>query len=205
MLRSFISHSLPQRYYEADKGDNPPATDPVTEPKTGNDPVKTEKTFSQADVDAIVKDRIAREKRKADETAEKAKTEAEQKALLEKGEFKTLAEQRATELETLRKDLEAAKTHEQTADKYRKALKERLDAEKKNFPAHVVSLLDKLDPLEQMEWITTNAEALKPASDTRQLGTPPRNAANNGARNTNAPANPNRTADDDNRPRFTLG
>ncbi len=196
MFISFIFHS---KYYEADKGDNPAG---ITEP-TGTEPKKTEeKTFSQADVDAIVKDRIARAQRKADDAAEKAKTEAEQKALAEQGEYKTLSEQRATELETVKRELEAAKVYETTADKFRKVLTERLAIEKKSYPAHVVSLLDKLDPLEQLEWITANLEALKPSSD-RTLGTPPRNGGNT-ARNTTAPARSSSASDDD-RPRFTLG
>ena len=199
MLRSFLSHSL-HRYYEADKGDNPAGSE------TGNDPAITEKTFTQTELETIVKDRLDRAKRKAKEDADKAKAEAEQKALAEQGEFKTLAEQRASELEAVRRDLEAAQTHEQVADKYKQALIAQLAIEKKFFPAHVVALLDKLDPLEQMEWITTNAEALKPSADssTRTLGTPPRNGSNAG-RKTDAPAHPSSASDDDNRPRFTLG
>ena len=200
MLRSFIS-GQPQRYYEAEKGDNPPQADPPTVPE----PAKTEKTFTQFELDAIVKDRLEREKRKSTEAAEKARKEAEEKALQEQGEFKTLAEQRAAELATLKSELESAKVHESTAEKYRAALKARLDADKKSLPAHIVALLDQLDEIKQMEWLSDpkNADALKPSSTPdRNLGTPPRNA--NGGRNTNAPVRPVVTGDDD-RPRFTLG
>ncbi len=195
MLLSSLSHS---KYHEADKGDNP---DGITEPQTGTEPKKTEeKQFSQSELEAIVKDRLERAKRKAKEDADKAKADADQKALAEQGEFKTLAEQRAAELETTKRELETAKTHEQAADKYRKALKDRLDVEKKAYPAHVVSLLDKLDPLEQLEWITANADALKPATD-RTHGTPPRSAG----KPAHAPVSPSSATDVDNRPRFTLG
>ncbi len=197
MLRSFLSN---QKYYEADKGDNPSGG---TEP-TGTEPKKTEeKTFSQTELEAIVKDRLERANRKAKTEADKAKTEAEQKALLEQGEYKTLAEQRASELATLTKDLEAANSHKETADKYKKALLDKLAVEKKSLPAHIVAILDQLDEIKQMEWLSDskNIEALKPASSDRQHGTPPRNTSNSAKP---APATPNRMNDDD-RPRFTLG
>jgi hypothetical protein len=197
MLRSFLSHS-PQKFYEADKGDNPAGSD------TGNDPAKTEKTFTQTELDAILTDRLERRDRKAKADADKAAAEAKERALAEQGEYKTLAEQRASELATAKTELEAAKTHEQTAEKYRKALIAQLAIEKKAFPAHVVALLDKLDPLEQMEWITTNAEALKPASNDQRFGTPPRNGSNT-QRKTDAPARSNTSDHDADRPRFNLG
>ena len=203
MLRSFLSHSI-QRYYEADKG----APTGEIEPPTGTEPKKTEeKQFSQAELEAIVKDRLARAKRKADDEAEKAKTEAAQKALLEQGEFKTLAEQRASELATLSTQLEAAKSHEETANKYRKALQDRLAVDKKALPESIIAILDQLDEIKQMEWLSNpkNIEALKPAADTsttRTLGTPPRNASDS-KRKTDAPVRP--SSDVDNLPRFTLG
>jgi hypothetical protein len=199
MLRSFLSHS-PRKFYEADKGDNPSGAE-----STSDDSVKTVKTFSQDELEAIVKDRLDRAKRKAKEDADKAKTEAEQKALAEQGEYKTLAEQRAAELANAHKELETAKTHEQAAEQYKKALLARLAVDKKSLPAGIVALLDKFDPLDQAEWLSDpkNAEALKPTSTDRTLGTPPRNGLP-AARNTNAPANPN-TRDDVDRPRHTLG
>lgn len=184
MLLSFYSRN-PFRFHEADKGNNPagnnPAPDP-TDPATGTDPKKTdEKQFSQSELEAIVKDRLARAQRKADEAATKAKSDAEQKALVEQGEFKTLAEQRASTIAELTQQIESAKAHESTAEKYRNALKARLEADKKALPAHIVALLDQLDEIKQMEWLAnpTNAEAMKqptaPASSG--LGTPPRNTA----------------------------
>ncbi len=199
MLRSFLSNH-PQRYYESDKGDNPAGSE------TGNDPVITEKTFTQTEVNVFLKADRERHERKAKELAEKAKTEAEQKALLEQGEFKTLAEQRASELATTKLELEAAKAHEETANKYKKALQLRLAEDKKSLPAGIVAILDQLDEIKQMEWLADpkNLEVLKaPAeSSTRTHGTPPRNGSN-AARNTTAPVR--QSSDDDPRPRFNLG
>jgi hypothetical protein len=199
MLRSFLSHT-PQKYYEADKGDNP-----VGDTSTGNDPVITEKTFKQSEVDEIIKDRLARAKRKADDEAQAAKTAAEQKALLEQGEYKTLAEQRAAELATAQTALEAANAHKEAAEQYKTALLSRLAVDKKSLPAGIVALIDKLDPIDQVAWFSDpkNAELLKPASPSNPAyGTPPRNGSNAG-RKTDAPAR--QSSDDVDRPRHTLG
>lgn len=51
-----------------------------------------ERTFTQADVDRIVKERLQRAEAKAQETAQKATQEAEAKALAEQGKFKELYE-----------------------------------------------------------------------------------------------------------------
>ncbi len=177
MLISLLSNHRPQRYYEADKGNNPPATDPATEPPTGNDPEKTEnKQFNQADVDRIVQERLERAQRKAQTEAEKARKEAEEKTLHEQGEFKTLAEQRAAEIADLKSQVEGSKAHIATVERLTSVLKSRLEVDKKNLPDSVQTLLNKLDVADQMEWIAANAEALKPNPDKQPApsGTPRR-------------------------------
>lgn len=52
----------------------------------------TPTTFTQADIDRIVKERLAKAQSKADEAAKKAAADAEAKALAEQGEFKRLYE-----------------------------------------------------------------------------------------------------------------
>ena len=49
-------------------------------------------TYTQADIDRIVGERLAREKQKADKAIEEAKAEAERKRLEESNEFKALYE-----------------------------------------------------------------------------------------------------------------
>lgn len=56
------------------------------------------KTFTQADVDRIIKERLAREQSKAQQEVQKAREEAEAKALAEQGEFKKLYEKQQAEL-----------------------------------------------------------------------------------------------------------
>lgn len=86
---------LPKMLFEADGGQGG-AGDPNTTPEGAV------KTFTQEEVDALIRERLAREKRKAEEKAEEARKEAEQKALAEQGKYKEMYEQ-------LQKDLEEQK------------------------------------------------------------------------------------------------
>lgn len=63
-------------------------------------PQGAEKTFTQAELDAIIKDRLAQAKRKADEKIEAERKEAERKALEEQGKYKEM-------YEALQEDLKA--------------------------------------------------------------------------------------------------
>ena len=101
-----------------------------------------QKTFTQADIDRIVKDRLTRAEQKAAETNAKAVADAEAKALAEQGKFKELydkailqaqaKEQRVAELElaALRRDV-ATKTGlpAPLIDRLRGATAEELEAD----------------------------------------------------------------------------
>ena len=124
-----------------------------------------EKLFTQAELDAIVKDRLERAKAKAETEAAKAREKAAADALAEQGEFKKLSETQAkqlldmtTEKETLTAQLETA-----TADarKYKEVVEGMLDTYKASIPEHVKPLLDRLDPVEQLAWINQNQDKVK--------------------------------------------
>lgn len=59
----------------------------------------TPTTFTQADVDRIVKERLAKAQAKAEEGAKRAAADAEAKALAEQGEFKKLYEKLQADLQ----------------------------------------------------------------------------------------------------------
>lgn len=126
----------------------------------------------QGELDAIIAERLAREERKRKEAEEKARKEAEERTLQEQGEFKTLAEQRAAELAEARAKLEAAAADKKALERYQSALKAQLEAARKDLPAHITALLDKLDPVEQLTWLAENREAL--GGDTPQSKKPAR-------------------------------
>jgi len=77
---------------------NPAPETPVTPPE----PKADEPKFTQAQLEAIVKERLDRERKASDEKRRKELEDAEAKKLAEQGEFKTIAERekaRADELE----------------------------------------------------------------------------------------------------------
>jgi len=60
-------------------------------------PAETEKTFTQADLDRIVKERLAKEQAKSEAKAQEAAKKAEEAALAEQGKYKELYEKAEAE------------------------------------------------------------------------------------------------------------
>lgn len=155
-------------YLEADKGTGSGEDDKQTEDATGDnggdDKKSAEPKFTQADIDRIVTERLERERKKSDDKAQKAKEEAEAKALEEQQKFQELAEKRGTkvtELETSVTDLTTKlETATAKAERFEAALNGLLEKQRKAVPEHLVALLDKLDPVEQLEWLASNTDKL---------------------------------------------
>lgn len=79
----------------------------VEEP--ANNTETNEKTFTQAELDKIIADRLAREQKKRDEAIQKEREEAERKRLEEQEQYKELADQYRQELEAIKADALNAK------------------------------------------------------------------------------------------------
>ena len=148
----------------------PPAdTENVTgQPDQGeqNDGKTAEKTIHLTEqelkerIEASLKERLDREARKATEATERAKREAEEEALKKNQEWQQLAERNAkriSELEPLQAQVE--ETNGQL-ERYKAALTTHLTTQREGLPQHVTDLLDRLDPVDQLEWIAKNREAL---------------------------------------------
>jgi len=146
------------------------------ESKAGDekDQAKAEKKFSQAELDQIVKDRLERERKKSESAAEKARKDAEAAALEKNQEWQKLAETRATELAALAKEKEELEPFKEKADKYEKALKGQLAKVKPTLPKYLLPLIEKMDPVEAMDYITEHAEELgaKPSAFQAYSETP---------------------------------
>lgn len=163
---------LPQLLFEADKGtEGGDTTGDATGQNSGTD--KPTPTFTQSDVDRIVNERLDRERKKAETATQKAREEVESKALADQAKFQELADKRGkqvTDLETanatLTTQLEAVTAK---ADRHEKALTKLLAEQLKAVPEHLHSLLNKLDAVEQLEWIAGNADKMKTATN----GVPP--------------------------------
>ena len=118
---------------------------------------KTKAEF-QAELDRVVKERLERERQKNERAAEAAKRKAEEDAAAKNGEWQALAEKHAkrlAELEPLETEIES---HKSEAEKYKAALTGHLATLKKDLPTPIIALLDNLDPIAQMEWISKNGE-----------------------------------------------
>jgi hypothetical protein len=138
--------------------DNAPA-DPPAPPPTGD-----EKRFTQAELEAQIKDRLERERKKTKEDAEKAAADAETKRLQDEQKFKELSEKQATDLLTLTTDKETLTTQLTTLEgkvkSYEDLFAKQLAEQKKALPEPVTKLLDMMPLLEQMAWLNDNAAKL---------------------------------------------
>lgn len=126
---------------------------------------KDEKTFTQSELETIVKDRLDRERRKAEKESEKKKETEKAERLKEQEKFKELSETQAAQIADLTAQNESITTELEDLKaihtKYEKAIKAHLETQREGLPDHVLALLDKLDPVDQLEYIANNADALK--------------------------------------------
>ena len=165
--RTWMLKYAPGLRFEADKGKgggpagdgNEPGTQDETDPEKEKGPADGKK-FTQAELDAIIADRLSREKKNQEAATEKARKKAEEDALLKNQEFQKLAEERGKRIAELEPLGDQIKSATETADRYKGALEKYLETEKKGLPKHVLTLLDKLDPVEQIEYIAANREEL---------------------------------------------
>lgn len=148
--------------FEADKGTG--TGDASGNNNGGNEGANSEAKFTQADIDRIVGERLKRAEESAAQKSKEAAAKAEAKALADSQQFKELSEKQAArllELETA--SGETGKAIEQLnaeRDRYRKALEENVKERKKGLGDHIISLLDNLDPVSQLEWLTKNGDKL---------------------------------------------
>lgn len=136
----------------------------------------SEKVFTQAELDRIVADRLAREKTQREKAATKAREEAEAKALEEQKEYQQLAEKRQQKIADLEAEVqslnESLSELEPKAKKYQETLEKRLEAEMEGVPEHIQSLLADRDPVDQLDWLTENREQVSPQEE-RPTGSRP--------------------------------
>jgi hypothetical protein len=142
-----------------------------TSETTVTSPAQTteERKFTQAELDRFVLERLATEKRTSDEKARKAAEKAAADALKENADFKTLSEKQAASLLEREVELTQTKTQFETTaqerDKYKTALEAHVKERRKGVPAHILEILDVLDPLAQMACLDKNTDKL-----TTQVG-----------------------------------
>lgn len=172
-------------FFDADRGTNGSAPADNGNPPAGGDGDKKpdpaqesgdkpdEKKFTQKEIDAIIAERLAREKKNQEAAAEKARKQAEEDALVKNQEFQKLSDERGKRVAELEGQVSEMTSVREQADRYKGALEKYLVAEKKDLPKHVLTLLEKLDPVDQIEYIAANrAELGKPPQENLK-GVPP--------------------------------
>lgn len=141
------------------------------EPKQPAIAFATEAEF-QRRVDDLLKERLEREQKKAEQKAQKAREDVLAEMAAKNGEWQQLAEQRAAkiaDLETQAATLDATTTK---AQRYEQALAKQVEALRKDVPKHLAPLLDKLDVVEQLEWLAANRDAVAPKQPNGVPATP---------------------------------
>lgn len=103
-----MSEKEPLQNSGTDENGNTEAKQENTQPEQSGEQPK----FTQSQLDAILKDRLAREEKKRAEAAEKAKREATEQELKEKQEWQKIAEAKEAEAKTLQQQLNEL-THKQ--------------------------------------------------------------------------------------------
>ena len=137
---------------------------------------KEGKTFTQADLDRIVQERLEREQKKAERAAEKARKEAEDAALEKQAEWQQLAQKRQVSITDLEGRVAELEPFQEKATRYEKALANFAQDMMEGVPDHIKALLKGMDVVDQIEWYTANKEALGQKKDVPNLPQTPKPA-----------------------------
>lgn len=97
----------------------------------------------------------------------KAQDSAKQKELAEQGKYKELADDAMNKLQQL-------EPYKEQAERYQGVISNLLETQRQGLPESIAALLDKLDPVDQLEWIANNKATVTatPAND-QQAQQPP--------------------------------
>ena len=143
---------------------------------SGDDPAKAtidpnSKEFKDAVAAAVeqtVQDRLQRDRQQREADTERQKREAAAQALKDNQKFEELAKTRETQLNDATAQLTAVTTERDNLQVRVKesdaAIQKILTAQTKDLPPHIMTLLGKLTPAEQLTYLADNAEAIRKGS-----------------------------------------
>lgn len=124
------------------------------EPKTTDTPTDTTNLKSALESERKLREaaeKEAKELRRFKQDQENAKRDADEAKAKEEGKYQellTARDERIKQLEPL----------EAKAERYETALTAHLETQRKDLPKHILTLLDKLDPVDQLEYIAANRD-----------------------------------------------
>jgi len=146
-------------------------------------------TFTQADLDRILADRLSRQEKKLRRELEEQADKAKEAELADAAEWQTLAEKRQKQIAKLEEEKAALQQTADLSDKYAKALAAYVKQLSDGLPEAIVGLLAGKDEAEKLEWLTANraqfvkaetADTAVPPPDGKALPpTPPASADSN--------------------------
>lgn len=112
------------------------------------------RTFTQAEVDQVIRDRLAREKEKAAKAAAAARAEAEEAALAEQARHEELAERRLKKVQELEAQLQEREALQDRLEVAEAALAVYRDQLLEGVPEPIRALLENRPVAEQLAWLT---------------------------------------------------
>lgn len=132
---------------------------PRTEEQSAPEQRTEERTFTQSEVSRIA----ANEKREGRQAVLRElgiEDLDELKSIVE--DYRVAQELTQTELEKYQKKVESLTPRAEKAERYEAALEKLLEREREGLPEYIVRLLDRMDPAEQLEYISEHRELLVP-------------------------------------------
>lgn len=128
--------------------------------------------FTQADLDRILADRLARQEKKLRRELEEQADKQKETELADAAEWQTLAEKRQKQIAKLEEEKTALQQTADLSDKYAKALAAYVKQLSEGLPEAIVGLLAGKDEAEKLEWLTANrAQFVK--ADGQETAVPP--------------------------------
>lgn len=164
-------------------------TPPSATTQNTETPAQSTTTTAEQQIPKARFDEVNTRAKAAEAELERIKTEreeADRKAAEKNGEWQKLAEQHTAELSSVKPKLKAA---EETVERLTTALEKHVKLLRKDVPEHISGLLDRLDPVDQLDWITKNQEQLGPGGVMRGNGPNPRPAGQQGSHETRVQEN----------------
>jgi hypothetical protein len=141
------------------------------EPKAAAISFATDADF-QRKVDDLLKERLEREQKKAEQKAQKAREDVLAEMAAKNGEWQQLAEQRAAKLTELEQQIATLDATTTKVQRYEQALAKQVEALRKDVPKHLAPLLDRLDVVEQLDWLANNRDVVAPKQPNGVPATP---------------------------------
>lgn len=130
-------------------------------PDGGKTPTRRDadaKLFTQEELNEEIKKRLERAEKQRLEAETKVRKDAEADAARQRGEWEKVAKQQETTIADLQKQVVAMEAVRAEVERVNAALDEQLKVERKGLPEHVIELLDRLPPVDQLAYIAKNRD-----------------------------------------------